>query len=140
VPQRTSRLTQPRDNWPMVGRTGLSMAALEKSPALAGGDQVFSFEHSAQYQQVQFQFLEAVQSYNPQNIAVSEKRKLSETCEMRTPLGRANSVPNSEVSSFYRPICTENSSLEPDQVSLFHRMSSFCRVASHRFHCICIPY
>jgi hypothetical protein len=35
----------------------------------------------------------------------------SETCEIRTPLGRAKNVPNSEVSSFQGAICTENSSL-----------------------------
>jgi hypothetical protein len=40
------------------------------------------------------------------------------------------SVPNSEVSSFQRAVI-----LEPDEVSLFH-MSSLCRVAVHRFHCI----
>jgi hypothetical protein len=60
----------------------------------------------------------------------------SETCEIGTPLGRANSVPNSEVSSFQGAICTEKSSLGPDEVSLFHRVSSFRRVAIHRFHCI----
>jgi hypothetical protein len=59
----------------------------------------------------------------------------SETCEIRTPLGRAKSAPNSEVSSFHRAMCTENSSLGQDEVSLFHRMSSFRRVAIHRFHC-----
>jgi hypothetical protein len=48
--------------------------------------------------------------------------KYSETCEIRTPLGRAKSVPNSEVSSFHRAICTENSSLGPDEVSSFHRI------------------
>jgi hypothetical protein len=59
----------------------------------------------------------------------------SETCEIRTPFGQAVSVPNSDVSSFHRAFCTENSILGPDQVSLFHRMSSFRRVAIHRFHC-----
>jgi hypothetical protein len=58
----------------------------------------------------------------------------SETCEIRTPLGQAKSVSNWEVSSFNRAICTENSSLGPDEVSLFPRMSSFRRVAIHRFH------
>jgi hypothetical protein len=51
-------------------------------------------------------------------------------------MGRAKSVPNSEVSSFHRAICTENSNLGPDEVSLFHRMSSIRRVVIHRFHCI----
>jgi hypothetical protein len=59
----------------------------------------------------------------------------SETCEIRTPLGQVKSVPYSEVSSFQRAIFTEDS-WGPDEVSLFHRMSSFRRVAFHRFHCI----
>jgi hypothetical protein len=48
----------------------------------------------------------------------------SETCEIRTSLGQHKSVPNLEVSS----VCTENRSLGPDGVSLFHR------VAFYRFH------
>jgi hypothetical protein len=63
------------------------------------------------------------------------KSQYSKTCEIRTPLGRAKSVPNWEVSSFHRAVSTENSSLGPGEVSLFHRMSSFRRVAIHRFHC-----
>jgi hypothetical protein len=61
-------------------------------------------------------------------------RWYSETCEIKTPLGRAKSVLNSEVSSFHSAFCTEDSSLGPDEVSLCHRMSSFHRVAIHRFH------
>jgi hypothetical protein len=64
----------------------------------------------------------------------------SETCEIRTPLGQAKGVPNSEVSSFHRAIKTENSSLGPDEVALFHRMSSFRRAAIHRFHCISLSH
>jgi hypothetical protein len=60
----------------------------------------------------------------------------SETCEIRTPLERAKSVPNSEVSSFQSAICTENSNLGPDEVSLFHSMSSLCGVVIRRFHCM----
>jgi hypothetical protein len=41
------------------------------------------------------------------------------------------------VSSFQGAIGTENSSLGPDEVSLFQRMSSFSRVAIHRFQWIC---
>jgi hypothetical protein len=59
----------------------------------------------------------------------------SETCEIRTPLGQVKSVPYSKVSSIQGAICTENSSMGPDEVSLYHRMSSFCRVAIHRFYC-----
>jgi hypothetical protein len=57
----------------------------------------------------------------------------NETCE-----GGTKSVPNSEV-SFHRAICTENSNLREDEVSLFHRMSSFRRVVIRRFHCNMVP-
>jgi hypothetical protein len=46
------------------------------------------------------------------------------------PKGRATNVLNSEVSSFQGAMCTENGSLGPDELSLFHR------AGSHRFHCI----
>lgn len=47
------------------------MHQADSKKAGAGNSQCFTFEHSPQYQQVQFLFLDAVQSYNPQNIAVS---------------------------------------------------------------------
>ena len=49
------------------------MAVVKKSEEGGGGtrETCFTFEHSPQYQQIQFLFLDAVQSYNPQNIAVS---------------------------------------------------------------------
>jgi hypothetical protein len=53
----------------------------------------------------------------------------------KNTLGTSQKCP-SEVSPFQGAICTENSSLEPDKLSLFHRMSSFRRVAIHKFHCI----
>jgi hypothetical protein len=39
-------------------------------------------------------------------------------CDKRTPLGQANTIPYSEVFSFHDAICTENSSLGPEGVSL----------------------
>ena len=36
-----------------------------------GGVQYFAYEHSQPYQQVQFQFYDAVESLHPNNIAVS---------------------------------------------------------------------
>ena len=45
---------------------GLSMNLKENK----NGVQYFIFEHSKEYQKVQFQFYEAVESLNPQNIAV----------------------------------------------------------------------
>lgn len=35
------------------------------------GLQFFAFEHSKQYQAIQLQFLEAVESFNPDNIVVN---------------------------------------------------------------------
>ena len=34
------------------------------------GNHYFTFEHNRQYQQVQFDFLDAVESFNPDNIVV----------------------------------------------------------------------
>jgi hypothetical protein len=68
------------------------------------------------------------------NCAFHFGKQYSETCEIRTPLRRAKSALNSEVSSFHSAIYTENSNLGPDEVSFIHRMSSFRRVAIHRFH------
>ncbi|KAL3859671.1 hypothetical protein ACJMK2_009879 [Sinanodonta woodiana] len=63
--QRISWLTQPKENWPSLGKTGLSMRQTESK----GNDLYFVFEHSPQYQQVQLRFYDAVESLNPQNIA-----------------------------------------------------------------------
>ena len=46
--------------------TGLSMSPKENK----NGYQYFTYEHSSQYQQVQFQFYDAVESLDPQNIGV----------------------------------------------------------------------
>lgn len=62
--QRATWMAQPKDNWMPIGKTGLTMALKEKK----NGYQYFSYEHSSQYQQVQFQFYDAVESLDPQNI------------------------------------------------------------------------
>ena len=40
---------------------------------VASGPQVFTFEHNSHYQQGQFEFWDAVESLNPQNIVVSTR-------------------------------------------------------------------
>lgn len=60
-------LFTPR-NWPHIGNPGISMNLIEN----IGDIHYFSFEHNKHYQQVQFQFLEAVESYNPDNIVVNK--------------------------------------------------------------------
>lgn len=52
------------------------MSIVDRSNHSSGKNPMFTFEHNAQYQQVQFRFLDAVQSYNPQNIAVSRNKFL----------------------------------------------------------------
>ncbi|XP_076808959.1 ribosome quality control complex subunit TCF25-like isoform X2 [Clavelina lepadiformis] len=59
-------LTQPQNNWAKLGRTGISMKSLETK----NGCQVFKFEHSKDYQDIQFKFLDAVDSSDHRNIAV----------------------------------------------------------------------
>jgi hypothetical protein len=59
----------------------------------------------------------------------------SETCETRTPLGQAKSVPNSDVSSFQGAICPKSNSLGLDEVFLFHNS-----VAIHMFHSISFSF
>lgn len=46
--------------------TGISMTLLQSKD----GTQHFTFEHSRDYQQVQFKFMDAVKSMDPNNIVV----------------------------------------------------------------------
>lgn len=62
--QKVSWMAQPKDSWPPMGKIGLSMSLKETK----NGCQYFVFEHNHQYQQIQFQFYDAVESLNPQNI------------------------------------------------------------------------
>ncbi|XP_069030719.1 ribosome quality control complex subunit TCF25 isoform X1 [Embiotoca jacksoni] len=61
---RSTWMTSPKDSWPRFSRPGISMALLESKD----GIQHFTFEHSREYQQVQFKFLDAVESMDPNNI------------------------------------------------------------------------
>lgn len=47
--------------------SGISMALLQSKDSI----HYFSFEHSREYQQVQFKFLDAVESMDPNNIVVN---------------------------------------------------------------------
>lgn len=63
--RRSTWMTVPKDTWPgRFSRTGISMSLLETRAGL----QYFTFEHSRDYQQVQFKFLDAVESMDPNNI------------------------------------------------------------------------
>ncbi|XP_038557513.1 transcription factor 25-like [Micropterus salmoides] len=61
---RTTWMTSPKDSWPRFSRPGISMTLLQSKD----GIQYFTFEHSRDYQQVQFKFLDAVESMDPNNI------------------------------------------------------------------------
>lgn len=61
---RSTWMTTPKDSWPRFSRPGISMALLESK----NGIHYFTFEHNRDYQQVQFKFLDAVESMDPNNI------------------------------------------------------------------------
>jgi len=65
-------LIQPDSNWTKRGKVGLSMELINT----AGNVSYFKFVHSKEYQDVQFLFLDAVESSNHHNIArVLEKNR-----------------------------------------------------------------
>ncbi|XP_028931205.1 transcription factor 25 [Ornithorhynchus anatinus] len=59
-------LTAPKDTWPRYSKTGIVMRLLE----MKRGVQYFTYEHHREYQQVQFKFLDAVESLDPNNIVL----------------------------------------------------------------------
>ncbi|XP_037103560.1 transcription factor 25 [Syngnathus acus] len=61
---RNTWMTGPKESWPRFSRPGISMTLLESKD----GVQYFTFEHSRDYQQVQFKFLDAVESMDPNNL------------------------------------------------------------------------
>ncbi|XP_067002912.2 ribosome quality control complex subunit TCF25 [Anabrus simplex] len=90
---KSTWLVSPKENWPHVGKTGISMR-MEKKDCV----QYFCYEHSANYQQVEKKFLEAVDSLNPDNIVmlinsnpyhVDALIQLSDLCKMSEDLQMA---------------------------------------------------
>ncbi|EDO46412.1 predicted protein, partial [Nematostella vectensis] len=80
-------LVSPKDTWPNMSKSGLRMVLLENK----NGCNYFAFEHSQTYQNIQFQFLDAVESLDPNNISgilqshpyhVDSLLQLSEVCKM----------------------------------------------------------
>uniref|UniRef100_A0A8C9WRR9 Transcription factor 25 (basic helix-loop-helix) n=1 Tax=Scleropages formosus TaxID=113540 RepID=A0A8C9WRR9_SCLFO len=63
---RSTWMTAPKDTWPRFSRPGISMSLQESREGL----QYFTFVHNRDYQQVQFKFLDAVESMDPNNIVV----------------------------------------------------------------------
>lgn len=87
VYHRSTRLVTVKPSWPHMGATGISMELL----GVRRGYNYFVFKHSPSYQEVQFLFLDAVESLNPNNISailnthpyhVDSLLQLSEICKM----------------------------------------------------------
>lgn len=94
---RSMWLVQSRQNWPHVGKPGIIMNLLENKNCV----QHFTFEHNHYYQQIQFRFLDAVDSFNPDNIVailnmhpyhVDALLQLSEICKMAEDLQMASEL------------------------------------------------
>lgn len=85
--RKNTYLVQPKDTWPHLGKSGLSMELVETN----SNGQHFVFVHNKEYQKVQFQFLDAVESLNPQIIIdmansyphhIDTLLQVSEICKM----------------------------------------------------------
>ena len=63
---------------PIMYVVGLSMKLVNL--AAGGGENLFVFEHSKFYQKIQFEFLNAVESLEPQNVVVSSSCVTLITC------------------------------------------------------------
>ncbi|GLH05192.1 Transcription factor 25 [Gryllus bimaculatus] len=93
IPIRSYYLVNPKETWPRLGKTGISMK-VEK----IDGNTVFKYVHSPEYQKVQQRFLFAVDSLNPDNIAaiinahpyhVDALIQLSDLCKLNDDLQMA---------------------------------------------------
>lgn len=91
---KTTWMVNCKENWPQVGKSGISMSLVETKQGL----QYFTYEHSQSYRQVQNKFLEAVESLNPDNIVsiinehpyhVDALIQLSELCKLSEDLAMA---------------------------------------------------
>ncbi|CAN8009696.1 unnamed protein product [Ixodes pacificus] len=90
---RSGVLVQGR-NWSHIGKPGISMELVETR----GEVHHFTFEHSKAYQAIQFQFLDAVETFNPDNIVallnihplhVDSLIQFSDVCKMGEDLQMA---------------------------------------------------
>ncbi|KAK8761270.1 nuclear localized protein 1 [Amblyomma americanum] len=84
----------PGRNWRHIGKPGISMELVETQ----GDVHFFTFEHSKSYQAIQFQFLDAVETFNPDNIVallnqhpyhVDSLIQFSDVCKMSEDLQMA---------------------------------------------------
>uniref|UniRef100_A0A1B6CWB0 Transcription factor 25 n=1 Tax=Clastoptera arizonana TaxID=38151 RepID=A0A1B6CWB0_9HEMI len=94
---KSTWLVSPKENWPQVGKPGLSMSLVRTE----NGVSYFNYEHSINYQQVQKKFLEAVELLNPDNIVsifnthpfhIDALLQLSDICKMSEDLQMASEL------------------------------------------------
>lgn len=90
---KSTWLISPKDNWPSIGKPGLTMTIVEGTNGMC-----FAYEHSVNYQQIQIKFLDAVESLNPDNIVaiinthpyhVDALLQLSELCRLSEDVAMA---------------------------------------------------
>ncbi|XP_075228649.1 nuclear localized protein 1 [Lycorma delicatula] len=90
---KSTWLISPKDNWPCIGKPGLTMYVVEGTNGM-----YFAYEHSVNYQQIQIKFLDAVESLNPDNIVaiinthpyhVDALLQLSELCRLSEDVAMA---------------------------------------------------
>ncbi|XP_041454564.1 transcription factor 25-like [Lytechinus variegatus] len=62
--QKATWLVTAKQSWPKMTKTGLSMIHITTE----GRYHIFEYEHSKDYQNIQFDFLDAVETMNPANI------------------------------------------------------------------------
>ncbi|XP_066570202.1 ribosome quality control complex subunit TCF25 isoform X2 [Amia ocellicauda] len=63
---RSTWMTIFKNTWPRFTRPGISMSLVQTKD----GVQYYTFEHNRDYQQIQFKFLDAVESMDPNNIVL----------------------------------------------------------------------
>ncbi|XP_014777953.1 transcription factor 25 [Octopus bimaculoides] len=103
----TPWLSTPKDNWPPYVKTGLSMSLVKTADD--GSQQMFTFEHNHQYQEIQFKFYDAVESLNTNTIAdilqdhpyhIDSLIQFSEICKNGEDLNRAKELIERALFSF----------------------------------------
>lgn len=94
---RGTWLTSPTSNWPKLSKCGLGMKCVEKSQKY----QYFTYDHNKEYQNAQFEFLDAVDSSDHNEIAevlrknnyhVDALLTLSEVCRMSDDIQMAREL------------------------------------------------
>uniref|UniRef100_A0A1L8DI15 Putative transcription factor 25 n=1 Tax=Nyssomyia neivai TaxID=330878 RepID=A0A1L8DI15_9DIPT len=94
-PLKSTWLVNVKDNWPPVGKTGISMSLMPAPEGTSRANErnatYYTFEHSQSYRQVQAKFLAAVESIDSDNIVqiinqqpyhVDSLIQLSELCKV----------------------------------------------------------